>query len=113
MFDPVAQFLDERQLEEVAQFGIRSNRFVGEVVGAFHRHAERGHASPLHYAVQVSTISDVTSAMPLADKLRAEINTRVDAIFDPAGGAYRVLAGDFPDAASANPLDNREFRGFF
>jgi stage II sporulation protein D len=56
------------------------------------------------YAVQASTISDVTSAQTFAEKIRKDTGQRVDAIFDPAGGAYRVLVGDFADAASANPL---------
>jgi len=63
--------------------------------------------------VQVSTISDQTSAEPFAEKLRTEAGVRVDAIFDPATGAYRVLAGDFPDAAAANPLRSRlQERGY-
>jgi stage II sporulation protein D len=60
--------------------------------------------APVHYAVQVSTISDQTSAEPFAEKLRTEAGVRVDALFDPATGAWRILAGDFPDSASANPL---------
>lgn len=60
--------------------------------------------APVHYAVQVSAISDQTSADPFAEKLRSEMAVRVDAIFDPASGTWRVLAGDFPDANAANPL---------
>jgi stage II sporulation protein D len=57
------------------------------------------------YAVQVSAISDETSANELADKLRAEnAGLRVDVLFDPAGGVRRVIAGDFPTQAAANPL---------
>ena len=57
------------------------------------------------YAVQVSAISDETSANELADKLRAEnAGLRVDVLFDPAGGVRRVIAGDFPTQAAASPL---------
>jgi stage II sporulation protein D len=56
------------------------------------------------YAVQASTISDQASAEAFAAKLRKDTGQRVDAIFDPAGGAYRVLAGDFADTTSAQPL---------
>src|SRR5207244_2552026 len=48
------------------------------------------------YAVQVSAISDETSANELAAKLRAEnAGRRVDVLFDPAGGVRRIIAGDF------------------
>jgi stage II sporulation protein D len=57
-----------------------------------------------HYAVQVSAISDQSSADALVAKLKAETSQRIDDIFDPAGGAHRIIAGDFPDSASANPL---------
>jgi len=57
------------------------------------------------YAVQVSAISDETSANQLAEKLRAEnAGLRVDILFDPAGGVRRVIAGDFGATIEANPL---------
>jgi stage II sporulation protein D len=57
------------------------------------------------YAVQVSAISDETSANQLADKLRAEnAGLRVDVIFDPAAGVRRIIAGDFATQLAANPL---------
>src|SRR5207244_2108346 len=57
------------------------------------------------YAVQVSAISDETSANELADKLRAEnAGVRVDVIFDPAAGVRRIIAGDFATQLAANPL---------
>jgi stage II sporulation protein D len=72
-----------------------------------------GANAPVHYAVQVSSISDITSVQALAEKLRTEMNVRADFVFDPASGLYRVLAGDFLDAASANPLrDQLQTRGF-
>lgn len=72
-----------------------------------------GANAPVHYAVQVSSISDITSVQALAEKLRTEIKVRADFVFDPASGLYRVLAGDFLDAASANPLrDQLQSRGF-
>ncbi len=61
----------------------------------------------VRYAVQVSSISDRPSATAFADKIRAESGQRVDMTFDPSapnGGMYRILAGDFPDAQSAQPL---------
>jgi len=58
----------------------------------------------VHYAVQVSTMSDVPSMTAFTDKLRTETGQQVDAVFDPAAGTYRVIAGDFPDAASAEPF---------
>jgi len=58
-----------------------------------------------HWAVQVSAISDETSANQLAEKLRAENSgLRVDIIFDPAAGVRRVIAGDFAAQLEANPL---------
>lgn len=65
------------------------------------------------YAVQVSSVSDQASAEALVAKLKAETGLRVDEVFDPAGGAHRILAGDFADAASANPLrDQLQQRGY-
>jgi stage II sporulation protein D len=57
----------------------------------------------VRYAVQVSSISDLGSANTLAQKIRTENNLRVDTVFDPAGGAYRVLAGDFATSEEATP----------
>lgn len=66
------------------------------------------------YAVQVSAISDQTSANDLADKLRAEsAGLRVDVLFDPAAGVRRIIAGDFPTQAAAGPLrDQLTARGY-
>jgi stage II sporulation protein D len=70
-------------------------------------------AAPVHYGVQVSSISDFNSATAFAEKLRADMSIRVDSAFDPASGFYRIVAGDFPDAASANPLrDQLTARGY-
>ncbi len=55
----------------------------------------------VHYAVQVAAISDETSVNGIVDRLRAETGARADAVFDPNAGFYRILAGDFPDQASA------------
>jgi stage II sporulation protein D len=55
------------------------------------------------YAIQVSAISDQRSAETLAEKIRTETQLPVKMVFDPAAGAYRVLAGDFPDSDSATP----------
>ena len=57
----------------------------------------------VRYAVQVSSVSDERSAMALAEKIRTEQNLRVDTVFDPAGGAYRILAGDFARSEDATP----------
>ena len=62
--------------------------------------------SPVRFAVQVSSVSDQASAEALAQKIRAEVDQPVNLIFDPAGGAYRVQAGDFPDNDAAIPLRN-------
>jgi stage II sporulation protein D len=67
----------------------------------------------LHYAVQASAISDKPSAEAFTEKLRTETGQRVDAIFDPAGGVYRILAGDFIDTRAAQPLrDQLIARGY-
>ena len=60
--------------------------------------------SATRYAVQAAAISDKTSVDALVTRLRTDTSQRVDAIFDPAGGLYRILAGDFPDQQSAQPL---------
>ncbi|MEA2337938.1 MAG: hypothetical protein QOE82_1945, partial [Thermoanaerobaculia bacterium] len=57
-----------------------------------------------HYAVQVSTVSDLPSANALAEKLRADAKQRVDVLPDIAGTAYRVIAGDFTTSNDAQPL---------
>jgi stage II sporulation protein D len=57
-----------------------------------------------HYAVQVSTVSDLASANSLAEKLRADTQQRVDVLPDTAGTAYRVIAGDFATSNAAQPL---------
>ena len=58
----------------------------------------------LRYAVQAGAISDRPSAEAFVEKLRTASGVRVDSVFDPAGGLYRILAGDFPDSRSAQPL---------
>ncbi len=57
----------------------------------------------VRYAVQMSAISDQTSAEQLAQKLRTETGLRVDTVFDPASGTYKVLAGDFATSEEATP----------
>ncbi len=77
--------------------------------------------APLHettprYAVQVAAISDKPSMEAFVEKLRTEAGVRVDSIFDPSasnGGMYRILAGDFADTRSAQPLrDQLTARGY-
>src|SRR6185436_19984592 len=63
-------------------------------------------AAPVHFAVQVSSLSDQPSVDPFVEKLRTETGQRVDAVFDPASGFWGILAGDFPDSAAAE-----QFRG--
>ncbi|MEA2488964.1 MAG: hypothetical protein QOH21_756 [Acidobacteriota bacterium] len=58
----------------------------------------------VRYAIQVSSVSDQTSAQALAEKMRTETGLKVDTVFDPAGGAYRVLAGDFAASEEATPM---------
>lgn len=70
-------------------------------------------AAPVRYAVQVSAISDINSVQVLAGKLRNDEKVRGDFVYDPASGVYRVLAGDFPDSASATTLRDRlQGRGY-
>jgi stage II sporulation protein D len=57
-----------------------------------------------HYAVQVSSVSDVASANTLAEKLRADTQQRIDVLPDSAGTAYRVVAGDFATSNAAQPM---------
>jgi len=72
--------------------------------------------APVRYAVQVAAISNEDSATDFVKKVQTETGQRVDMIFDAGaanGGIYRILAGDFPDAASANPLrDQLMQRGY-
>jgi stage II sporulation protein D len=65
----------------------------------------------IRYAVQAGAISDKPSAETFANRLRTDTGQRVDAIFDPAGGLYRILVGDFADTQSAQPLRNQLIAG--
>lgn len=59
------------------------------------------------YGVQVATSTDKNAVDALVQRIQTETGQRVDAVFDPStttGGTYRILAGDFPDTQSANPL---------
>ena len=58
----------------------------------------------VRYGVQVSALSDETSANAFADRVRTETGSRVDVVFDPAAGLRRVVAGDFPTSAAAQPF---------
>jgi stage II sporulation protein D len=58
----------------------------------------------LHYGVQAGAISDSRSATAFADKIHSETQQRVDAVFDPAGGLYKIIVGDFTATAAAQPL---------
>jgi stage II sporulation protein D len=64
-----------------------------------------------HYAVQVSAVSDLNSANALAEKLRADAQQRVDVLPDSGGTAYRIIAGDFPTSAGAQPLRDQLTQG--
>jgi stage II sporulation protein D len=59
--------------------------------------------APVRYAVQVSAISDQSSAQTLVQKIRTETGLRVDTVFDVANGQYKVLAGDFESSEAATP----------
>ncbi|HYH08582.1 MAG TPA: SpoIID/LytB domain-containing protein [Thermoanaerobaculia bacterium] len=59
--------------------------------------------APVRYAVQVSAISDQSSANTLVEKIRTETGLRVDTVFDVANGQYRILAGDFATSEAATP----------
>src|SRR5216684_3173355 len=65
----------------------------------------------IRYAVQASAISDKPSAEAFANKLQVDTGQRVDAIFDPAAGLYRILVGDFADTQSAQPLRTQLING--
>jgi stage II sporulation protein D len=58
----------------------------------------------VRYAVQVSAISDQSSANALVEKIRTETGLRADTVFDVANGQYRVLAGDFETSDAATPV---------
>jgi stage II sporulation protein D len=58
----------------------------------------------VRYAVQASAISDLTSSQELVAKLKGETGARVDSVFDPASGTYKILAGDFATSEAATPL---------
>src|SRR4051794_23866459 len=45
----------------------------------------------VRYGVQVSALSDETSANAFADRVRNETGQRVDVVFDPAAGLRRVV----------------------
>jgi len=72
--------------------------------------------APSRYAVQMAAISDKSSADAFVERVRTDTGQRVDALFDPSasnGGIYRILAGDFADSASAQPLrDQLQQRGY-
>ncbi len=68
----------------------------------FTAHAPLANA-PVRYAVQVSAISDQSSASALVEKIRTETGLRVDTVFDVANGQYRILAGDFATSDEATP----------
>src|SRR5687768_5658974 len=59
--------------------------------------------APVRYAVQVSAISDQSSANTLVEKIRTETGLRVDTVFDVANGQYKILAGDFESSDAATP----------
>ena len=67
----------------------------------------------IRYGVQVSALSDETSANAFAERLRTESGQRVDVVFDPAGGLRRIIAGDFETSQGAEPLrDQLLARGY-
>jgi peptidoglycan hydrolase-like amidase len=70
----------------------------------------------MHYAVQVISYSDKTTADAFAAKLRSDTGQRVDEIFDPSaanGGVYRIFAGEYPETAGATALrDDLVKRGY-
>ena len=67
----------------------------------------------VRYAVQAGAISDKPSVEAFADRIRTETGLRVDTVFDPLGGLYRILVGDFADSASGTPVrDDLVQRGY-
>jgi stage II sporulation protein D len=59
--------------------------------------------APVRYAVQVSAISDESSARTLVEKIRTETGLRADSVFDVANGQYKIIAGDFESSEAATP----------
>ncbi|HUF16730.1 MAG TPA: SpoIID/LytB domain-containing protein, partial [Thermoanaerobaculia bacterium] len=59
------------------------------------------------YAVQVAALADRKRAEEFAAKISSETGERVDAVADPSGGPYRILAGDFETTDAAVPLRDR------
>lgn len=69
--------------------------------------------APVRYAVQVSAISDQSSAETLVEKIRTETKLRTDTVFDVANGQYKVIAGDFESSDAATPArSNLTERGY-
>jgi stage II sporulation protein D len=69
--------------------------------------------APVRYAVQVSAISDQSSAQTLVEKIRTETKLRTDTVFDVANGQYKVIAGDFASSEAATPVrSNLTERGY-
>jgi SpoIID/LytB domain protein len=69
--------------------------------------------APVRYAVQVSAISDQSSAETLVEKIRTETKLRTDTVFDVANGQYKVIAGDFESSEAATPArTNLTERGY-
>jgi stage II sporulation protein D len=67
----------------------------------------------VRYAVQAGAISDKPSVEAFADRIRTETGLRVDTVFDPSGGLYRILVGDFADSATGSPVrDDLVQRGY-
>ncbi len=65
----------------------------------------------LHYAVQVSALSDKPSADALAAKIQSATKQPAEVIFNAGLGLYRVLAGDFPDSRSAGIFRDQLLNG--
>lgn len=59
------------------------------------------------WGVQVSAISDRTSAEGLARKIEAETGEAVTLLFDAKDGLYRVIAGTFADQDAGRPFAGR------
>ena len=70
----------------------------------------------VRYGVQVASLIDKESADAFVQRIRTETGNRVDSVFDPSasnGGIYRILAGDFANTTSAQPLrDDLTTRGY-
>ncbi len=60
--------------------------------------------APVRYAVQVSAISDLSSAQTFIQKIRTDTGLRVDSVFDVANGQYRIIVGDFDSSDAATPV---------